>query len=227
MDAGLEERFKERGESFAALWDQHVAGWETAFGLRVTLLPCGSIRTDVSHLRAPPAMASRLKAPEDLNPCMSGDLPRLVIEQAVRGTEIFGNADGRYDRRLICEDGLIEYLTIDHLSQVHPAPPMAVVGNALLALDQLRRDCGQLEVEFMLMIEIRTRRNVSLIDYDLTHEGRPLGNVPAHKTFPQHTIGRKEDVGRVWTAVERNFWIACGAKPRTLIDFDSIIKSLN
>lgn len=225
MDADIDKRFSERAESFADLWHKHVDGWPAAFGLRIMLLPCEAIRADVNHL-CPPAVAFTLKAPQDLDPCMSGDIPRCVIEQAVRGVNIL-DANGHYHRRLICEDGLIEYLTIDPLPKVHPGPSLAVVGNALLAVDQLRRASDKPEVDFILTVEIRTQGNVSIIDYDLTHKCRPLGTIPAHKILPQHRVTQKEDFGCVWTAVEKDVWIACRAQPKTPIDFDRIIKSLN
>lgn len=221
----IEDLRNERSERFTAEWDKRAAEWKTAFGLRATLLPRAPVHVDALDDLCPPAGKLKLvlngAGISEIDPCMTSDHPpRLVTEtsqgRGVRGVEIAGHDW----RAFMLQDGLIEYWTIYEVTEVFPGNPMALVGNALLAVEVFRQACKVPQVEFELEVEIRAKGDVQAIDYSLRYKSRPLGPIPKCQRLPPHIVGRKEDFGSVWSQVEKDFWRACYGKPWTTIAVD-------
>jgi hypothetical protein len=148
--------------------------------------------------------------------------------QVSRSMESVDHAADYHYKRLGREDGLIEYLTVDKSPGIYPGNSMAVVGNALLAVEQLRRASREPQLKYDLEIEIRSAGNITVIDYNYISRELTLANVCDRINF---SVGAKERFASLCTQIERRLWKVWRMRPRAiksyiLIDFEQALQAL-
>jgi hypothetical protein len=139
-------------------------------------------------------------------------------------------------RRTIFSGGLIEYTILEWEQRqedfvIDPSQVMAVAGNVLLAAERFRRAAGAPDVEYGLEVEIRTRgRELQISGYDRRERHHTLGalSTPA-ELFPRYVVGPREEFGKVWSMIERDFWNAAGkdwGESPLSLDFERAFREL-